>query len=1069
MRVKAARKARAMIEFNLMPSAEPVLSDRFRAYWKQSFPVLLVTLAVFAVSMAMPPVALFADRDPGLLQAHLILEVLAVIVAVMIAMVAWHSLDAEHSDACSLLVAGFLTVAAMDLFHALTYDGMPRLITENSTPKGIFFWLMARSVAVLTLLLVALDVRPRVQRWQTAALAAVVSMALFWFGTYHLDLFPLTFIAGTGVTAFKTGFEITLSVAYAVAAALFIIRSSPQDPRRPFALATASVIMALGELLFALYLAPSDFLNGFGHVFKIASYLFLYQALVVANVRKPFELARQSEAELRATTQQLHAQREALELTYTGMSQGIAKFDADGRINFFNPRFMELLDFPREFLATHPCLEEIARFQRERGDFSERDDFSDPQIREWIGTGQHRRLPAAYVRKSRGGASVEVRTHYLPDGGMVRTYTDMSSYFRVTETLQTERERLSNLLEGTRAGTWYWNAQTDEAEVDERWAAIVGYTAADYRAEHGQKWMHRVHPGDVPEVHKRMRAHLRGETDHLEVEFRSLHKDGHWVWIQSRGQVHSRGPDGRALLVSGIHIDISSIKQTQEALVEASLRLSENTRLLETTLGSISQGICMIGTDGRLNAYNERARELLNLPESLLARHPTIEEITRFQTDRGDLGPGQALVPPEARAYIAAGGRGPSAPVYVRRTTEGRVIEVRSGNLPGGGMVRTFTDVTDYVDAREALERSEARIRVITESARDPIVTMGADFTLTYANPAAALVFRRDRASFEGLSVIDLFPLRESDAALAALRDAIAGARAPSGWLRPRWARRADGSEFMAEISMASGTVGGETVNTLMLRDVSERMEAEAEIRRLNESLEHRVAERTEALERSMKDMEAISYSIAHDLRAPLQAVNGFASLLEQRERGTLSAQSRSMLQRIQGASRNMAQMIDDLLALFRVVRAELVMTPVDMEKLAHGAVAALDVGGATVSIGALPPAQGDSTLLRQVFMNLIDNAVKYSRGVPSPHVEVGYEPATDAWFVRDNGVGFEMAYADKLFGVFQRLHAVADFQGSGVGLSVVSRIVERHGGRIWAEAAVGRGATFRFTFGPHA
>jgi light-regulated signal transduction histidine kinase (bacteriophytochrome) len=216
-----------------------------------------------------------------------------------------------------------------------------------------------------------------------------------------------------------------------------------------------------------------------------------------------------------------------------------------------------------------------------------------------------------------------------------------------------------------------------------------------------------------------------------------------------------------------------------------------------------------------------------------------------------------------------------------------------------------------------------------------------------------------------------------------------------------------------------------------------------------------------------MKDMEAISYSIAHDLRAPLQAVNGFASLLEQRERGTLSAQSRSMLQRIQGASRNMAQMIDDLLALFRVVRAELVMTPVDMEKLAHGAVAALDVGGATVAIGALPPARGDSTLLRQVFMNLIDNAVKYSRGVPSPHVEVGYEPATGAWFVRDNGVGFEMAYADKLFGVFQRLHAVADFQGSGVGLSVVSRIVERHGGRIWAEAAVGRGATFRFTLGP--
>lgn len=1053
-----------MIQVRSMPNNVPPLSGRLVAYGKHAFPVLVPALVTLVVLVSLPPVTLFAERAPIMLYSHLVLEVVSVIVAVLIAMLALHTLDHAREDSSGVLAAGFLTVAALDLVHGLTYDGMLPLVTENSTGKAIFFWLAARTASAATLLMVALGRLARWPPWQALTGAALVTALVFWVGTFHLEALPALYIEGAGLSPFKVAYECAIIALLVLTALLFVARAPAGAEARAHTLATACLVLAMGELVFTTYLLPYDLLNAAGHLFKIVAYAYLYRALFAATVQQPYALARQTGAALQSTAAELARQRGALEVTLASMSQGIAKFGADGRLEFQNPRATELLGLPDDLVASHPTLEDIARFQTERGDFADHGSVSDPLVRKWIGTGQHRLAPQSYVRKSPDGVWIEVRTHYLPDGGMVRTYTDMTGYFRITETLQTERERLSNLLDGTRAGSWYWNAQTDEAEVDERWANIVGYTAAGYRAEHGQKWQHRVHPDDRATVRSKMSAHLRGETEYLEVEFRAQHKDGHWVWIQSRGQVHARGPDGRALLVSGIHIDITSIKQTQEALVDTAERLRENTRLLETTLGSISQGICMIGTDGRLNAYNERARELLNLPESLLARHPTVKEITQFQTERGDLGPDHSLVPLEARAYIASGGQGEGAPVYVRRTTEGRVIEVRSGNLPAGGMVRTFTDVTDYVDAREALERSEARTRVITESARDPIVTMGADLTLTYANPAAAQVFRRDRDSIPGRPVTDLFPERERAAIVAALDAAMAGGSAPNGLLQPRWARRADGTEFMAEVSMASGTVGGETVNTLMLRDVSERMEAEAEIRRLNESLELRVSERTAALERSMRDMEAISYSIAHDLRAPLQAVNGFATLLEQREQASLSAQSRSMLARIQGASRNMAQMIDDLLALFRVVRAELVMTPVDMNKLARDAVQALDTVGAQVVVGPLPAALGDATLLRQVFMNLVDNAVKYSRGVPSPRVEVGWEPSTSAWFVRDNGVGFDMAYADKLFGVFQRLHAVADFQGSGVGLSVVSRIVERHGGRIWAEAAVGQGATFRFT-----
>lgn len=1053
-----------MIHVNCMVSSAPPLTGRLATYWKHAFPVLLPALILLLVLMALPPLTVFDPRAPMMLYGHLLLELVSVIVAVLIAMLAWHTRVKSDENASGVLAAGFLMVAVLDLMHGLTYDGMLPLLTENSTGKAIFFWLAARTASAATLMLVALGSLPRLPRGPAVVGAAIVSGVAFWIGTFHLDAVPVLYIEGAGLSPFKSAAEGIICAVFVAAAAVFIARAPVGEEPRAFTLATACLVMAMGEVVFTTYLVPHDLLNAAGHVFKIIAYVLLYRALFVATVQQPFVLAQQSTQALQATVAEMARQREAFELTLANMSQGIAKFDASGRLEFQNPRATELLELPAELMASHPTLEDIARFQTERGDFDDRSSVSDVRIREVIGTGQHRDSPQSYVRKTRSGVWIEVRSHHVPDGGMVRTYTDMSSYFRVTDALQTERERLSNLLEGTRAGTWYWNAQTGEAEVDERWASIYGYTVAEYRAEHGDAWQHRVHPDDLKEVRCKISEHLHGKTEYLEVEFRARHKDGHWVWIQSRGQVHARGPDGRALHVSGIHIDISSIKQTQQALVDTAERLRENTRLLDSTMDSIGQGITVMSEEGRILAYNQRVLELLDLPESLMQSQPSTYDLTQYQFERGDFGDGAQLVESHARAYVSQRGVGEAPMSYLRRTPAGKWIEVRTQNLAAGGMVRTFTDVTDYVQTQEALRSSEARARVITESARDPIVSTDSDFVIRYANPASACVFGHDAQTLVGLPLAALFPERDREATLSQLRAALDDRGPRSGLPQPRWARRADGTEFMAEVSMASGVVGGETVNTLMLRDVSERMAVETEIRRLNESLEQRVTERTAALERSMKDMEAISYSIAHDLRAPLQAVNGFATLLEQREEANMTAQSRSMLKRIQGASRNMAQMIDDLLALFRVVRAELVMSPVDMNKLARDAVQALDTGEAQVVVSLLPAAQGDATLLRQVFMNLIDNAVKYSRGVPSPRVDVGWEPSTGAWFVRDNGVGFDMAYADKLFGVFQRLHAVADFQGSGVGLSVVSRIVERHGGRIWAEAGVGQGATFRFT-----
>ena len=224
-------------------------------------------------------------------------------------------------------------------------------------------------------------------------------------------------------------------------------------------------------------------------------------------------------------------------------------------------------------------------------------------------------------------------------------------------------------------------------------------------------------------------------------------------------------------------------------------------------------------------------------------------------------------------------------------------------------------------------------------------------------------------------------------------------------------------------------------------------------------------------LEAVNKELETFSYSVSHDLRSPLRAIDGFSRILEQEHGATLDPDATRLLAVIRSNTQRMGRLIDDLLTFARFSRQELRAEPVDMAALARSVLDDLQQNGAAdgraaVTIGPLPGARGDQALLRQVWMNLLSNALKYSRTVSQPQVVVEGERRSDAveYRVRDNGVGFDMAYADKLFGVFQRLHRADEFEGTGVGLATVQRIVHRHGGSIWAEARPGAGATFAFT-----
>ena len=653
----------------------------------------------------------------------------------------------------------------------------------------------------------------------------------------------------------------------------------------------------------------------------------------------------------RRLTAQRRLARHELRTTLDSIEQGVLMTDAQGVCTVYNTRALELLDIPEAFLAARPLARELFDFQVTRGDFGPHFEWiDDPVVRAHMANpGDPKSLPEAYSRRTRDGRVLDVQRRYLPGGDIMRIFTDVTTARRNQQAVVQAKERLAAIIDGTRAGTWEWNIDTDEVTLDERWASLLGYPLAALPTNALDLHDRMLHPSDTARLQEAVDAHLSGKTDHFECQFRYRHQSGHWVWLLDRGRVQARHDDGRPAVMAGTTIDITDSKHAEEALRVTGELLQDRTQMLESILHTMSQGLMVVGADGRIKQFNDRVCSILDVPESYLSTHPTLVDLGAMQAARGDFGPDLSLVQSDVHEYFRSGAAAVDETVprrYVRRTVNGRYLEVKSDVLPGGGFVRTYADVTSFVEAVDAArERGE-------------------------------------------------------------------------------------------------------------------------EVRRLNESLEQRVAQRTRELERAMHDMEVLSYSIAHDLRGPLRAVNGFAALIAADEADRLSPDGRELFARITESSRRMGVMITDLLELFKVVRADILPVKVDVAALAQDAVRALATAypSTVVDIEPMPMALGDASLLRLLVFNLVDNALKYSAQAAQPRVTVGWSSEASAWFVRDNGVGFDMAHAAKLFGLFQRLHAPADFEGTGVGLAVVARVVERHGGRIWADAHPGHGAVFWFS-----
>ncbi|MBI4624595.1 MAG: PAS domain S-box protein [Verrucomicrobia bacterium] len=595
---------------------------------------------------------------------------------------------------------------------------------------------------------------------------------------------------------------------------------------------------------------------------------------------------------------------------------------------------------------------------------------------------------------------------------------------------------------GGRVTTWNAGAES-----------IIGYSAPEVLGRH---YSCIYPPDEIERGRPQEILHLAATEGRCEREARRVRKDGGRFWA---------------------HIVVSALRRPDGSLrgyAVVTRNITEQKRMAElpARLAAIVQGsddaIISQTLDGVITSWNRAAEKLFGYTEDEAIGQPDTmvlppERATEEAEILARIARGEGIDYFETVRVKKNGGRvNVAVTISPIRDSEDRVI----------GASTIARDMTEHNRAAEDLRRSEARHTAILDAALDAILSIDHLGVIQDWNSAAERMFGYTRVAALGHRIDDLII---PSALLQIYRDGLAhylitGAGSLIGRPIELSACRADGTELAVELGITHIPGSEPPLYTAVIRDITARKQAEAEVHRLNAGLELRVRERTAELVSANEELESFSYSVSHDLRAPLRHISGFIEMLQQRTTRQLDDEGRRLVQDIADSARRMSRLIDALLDFSRLGRTELRKTRVPLGGLVQSAQAELrdELKDRKIEwiIGALPEAEVDPALMLQVLINLFSNALKFTRprAVARLTVDVRAEPGELIGFVRDNGVGFDRRYADKLFGVFQRLHRASEFEGTGIGLATVRLIIHRHGGRTWAEGTPDGGATFYFS-----
>jgi PAS domain S-box-containing protein len=496
----------------------------------------------------------------------------------------------------------------------------------------------------------------------------------------------------------------------------------------------------------------------------------------------------------------------------------------------------------------------------------------------------------------------------------------------------------------------------------------------------------------------------------------------------------------------------------QEAAVQDAIQRTQSEKRFRGLLEAAPDGMVIVDHQGTIVMVNAQMERLFgHNREDVIGRHVEMLVPTRFK-DVHPFHRGQYVKNPRIRPMgadlelYALRKDGVEFPVEISLSP----MESEEDNL----IIAAIRDITER-------KRAEEKFRGLLESAPDAMLVVDQQGVIQLVNSQTEKLFGYDRVQLVGEPVELLVPKRFRKKH-SRHREGYYGEHPtrPMGVGLDLFGLRKNGTEFPVEISLSPLETEEGLLVSAAIRDVTQRKLMEEDVQKLNEDLKQRAAQ----LEAANRELEAFSYSVSHDLRAPLRSIDGFSHVVLEDYGEQLPADARGYLERVRAAAQRMAVLIDDLLNLSRVTRTAVQPKFINLSKMVEEIVQGLHEAQPDRQVAfSLTPdlmVEADPHLIHIVLENLLSNAWKFTSKHEQPEVEFGQKKHVKerTFYVRDNGVGFDMAYADKLFGVFQRLHSVSEFPGTGVGLATVQRIISIHGGRIWAESAEGKGTTFYFT-----